>query len=383
MTATFTLRQNLDCTPEAAWHLLTDPDQMCRWSTAPITPISLGPQDRPDTAGALRMVTLPGGRIRLREVVEYAEFPRTFRYRVYDGGPLLVEHRGEQRVVETSEGVEVQWTVDMTLFPRPLSHLMAWQIRREVQRSLTEMESLARDLDTATLTSPDELPRRTAHNLDDLVSSALEIRVLQQEIADELAGADDPKQWFARVYQYVTETMIEAATGRLELGLTHPDWVLALIPVFHRYYAGNLDAYRNGGVVEDAWQGAWSTCEIVDPDRPHEPVVKGLLAGVAAHIDADLPRALAALHLDRYPDRDLREFRPDYLRLAPVFTVASDRLLADLPRSHKPWWTSIAGRVNTGMRDSLLARTGYDVSRHRVQAFEAAVQRASSQTGPS
>ncbi len=234
MTATFTLRQNLDCTPEAAWHLLTDPDQMCRWSTAPITPISLGPQDRPDTAGALRMVTLPGGRIRLREVVEYAEFPRTFRYRVYDGGPLLVEHRGEQRVVETSEGVEVQWTVDMTLFPRPLSHLMAWQIRREVQRSLTEMESLARDLDTATLTSPDELPRRTAHNLDDLVSSALEIRVLQQEIADELAGADDPKQWFARVYQYVTETMIEAATGRLELGLTHPDWVLALIPVFHR-----------------------------------------------------------------------------------------------------------------------------------------------------
>ncbi|MCZ0911310.1 DUF5995 family protein, partial [Gordonia amicalis] len=99
-------------------------------------------------------------------------------------------------------------------------------------------------------------------------------------------------------------------------------------------------------------------------------------AGVSAHIEADLPRALAEVHLDRYPNRDLREFRPDYLRLAPVFTVASDRLLADLPRSHKPWWAGIAGRFNTQFRDALLARTGYDVARHRVRSFERAVELA-------
>ncbi|MEO9328911.1 DUF5995 family protein [Gordonia aurantiaca] len=374
MTATFTLRQQLTCTPEAAWQLLTDPDQMCRWSTAPITLISPGPHERADTAGALRMVTLPGGRVRLREVVEQAEFPRLFRYRVYAGGPLLLDHRGEQRIVETVDGVEVRWRVDMSLFPAPLSRVMANRIRREVEHSLHTMASLAGDVDPAVVSYPASSTPSAPPDLDDLMSSALEVRELQQKIADDMAGTGDPKQWFARVYQYVTETMIDAATGRLDLGLTHPDWVLALIPVFHGYYAGNLDAYRFGGDVEEPWRIAWSTCEIVDHERPHVPVMKGLLAGVSAHIDADLPRALAALHRDRYPDRDLREFRPDYLRLAPVFTVASDRLLADLPRSHKPWWTGIAGRVNTQVRDALLARTGFDVARHRVHAFDRAVR---------
>ncbi|GAB86248.1 SRPBCC family protein [Gordonia rubripertincta] len=376
MTAGFTLRQKLHCSPAAAWNLLTDPDQMCRWSSAPISPLSSGPQDRFDTPGALRMVTLPGGRAKLREVIEDAEFPTTFRYRVYDGGPLLVDHHGHQELVETSDGVEVHWTVHMTLFPGVLSHVMARKIRGEVQRSLEVMATIATELDDAPLIPPSTHPRREPDDLDDLVASALAIRDLQQQIADDLAGSDDPKQWFARVYQYVTETMIDAATGRLELGLTHPDWVLAIIPVFHDYFARNLHAYRSGGDVEEPWQIAWSTCEIVNPEKPHLPVMEGLLAGVSAHIEADLPRALAQVHLDRYPDRDLREFRPDYLRLAPVFTIASDRLLADLPRSHKPWWAGIAGRFNTQFRDALLARTGYDVARHRVRAFERAVELA-------
>ena len=32
-------------------------------------------------------------------------------------------------------------------------------------------------------------------------------------------------------------------------------------------------------------------CEREDPDDPARPVMAGLLAGVSAHIDADLPRA--------------------------------------------------------------------------------------------
>lgn len=377
MTATFTLTQILDCSPEIAWHSLTDPDQMCRWSTAPISPISLGPQERPDTVGALRMVTLLGGRVKLREVVEHADYPRVFRYRVYDGGPLLMDHRGEQQIVEVSRGVEVRWTVEMTLFPRPLSHVMARQVRREVQRSLLALASIAPGANIpARQTLPLSRSGQDVSDLDVLVQAALAVRGVQRAIADELAGADDPKQWFARVYQYVTEAMIDAATGHLDLGLTNPDWVLAIIPAFHDYYARNLDAYRHGGDVEKPWQIAWSTCEIVDADTPHRPVMNGLLAGVSAHIDADLPRAIAQLHLERYPHRDLREFRPDYLRLAPVFTIASDRLLDELPRSHKPWWSGIAGRVNSQIRDVLLARTGYDVARHRVSAFDHAVHRA-------
>ena len=77
MTARFTLTRVLDCPAETAWRLLTDPEQMNKWSTARIDLVDGGPGDRPDTAGALRMVTLPDGKRKLREVVEYADEPRS------------------------------------------------------------------------------------------------------------------------------------------------------------------------------------------------------------------------------------------------------------------------------------------------------------------
>lgn len=374
MTTRFTLRKDLPCTPEVAWELLTDPQHMAHWSTAAIALDAPGADDRPDTVGALRTVTLPGGRVKLREVVECSEFPRRFCYRVYDGGPLLRRHSGEQRIDPTASGCVVTWTVEMDVMPSVLGRVLAQSIRREVRRSLDAAGRIAASL----IVEPRNLDRigrdpASLERLGELTAAANLSRDRQRAIADELAAVDDPKRWFARVYQYVTEEMIVAAADPAALGLEHPDWVLALIPVFHTYFEENLENYRQGVPCEEPWQRAWSTCEESDPKQPALPVMKGLIAGVAAHIEADLPRTLARVHGEEFSDRDLREFRPDYLRLAPIFSVASDRLLADLPRSHKPWWVAPATRIHPQIRDTLIAKTTYDVGRNRLKAFALAL----------
>ncbi|WP_132994087.1 SRPBCC family protein [Gordonia zhaorongruii] len=363
-TVTFELTQNLRCTPGQAWQLLTDPTQMNRWSTAKITLADGGVDDLPNTAGALRTVTLPGGRARLKEVVEHSEAPFRLDYRVHDGGPALLHHLGRQRIDPSPAGCTITWTVEMRLVSTVATRLLASRVRAQVAESL---ELLSR------LDPPDEkplapIPVRVAANTAAPRRAALAVLESQRDLADRLAASDDPKQWFARVYSYVTQEMIDACPG-----LANPDWVLRLIPVFDEYYTRSLLAFERGEECEPMWQKAWSTCERRDPDNPARPVMAGLLRGVSAHIDADLPRAIADVHSRYYSDRDLREFRPDYLRLAPVFTAASDRLLHDLPRSHKPWWTTAASRIHPQVRDALLARRGYDVGKHRFRAFAAAV----------
>lgn len=371
MSASFQHRRELACSPATAWRLLTDPEQMNRWSAAPITLSDSGIGDRPDAVGALRVVTLPGGRSRLREVVELAEFPRHFVYRVHDGGPLLLSHRGEQTIEPTAEGCQLTWTVDVSL-AGGLSRPVARTIAKQVGASLDALAAIAPGEPPSDDPGPpaDRPAAPSWSELSALRSRACDCLDAQTGIADRLAADDDPKQWFARVYQYVTQEMIAVADRAG--ALRNPDWVLALIPVFHQYFAANLAAYENGAACTPAWQRAWSLCEREDPDHPERPVMRGLLAGVSAHIDDDLPKTLAEVAAACYPDRDLREFRPDYLRLAPVFTAASDRLLADLPRSHKPWWTPIAARVHPQVRDDLLGRKGFHVGRQRLKAFAAA-----------
>ena len=415
MTARFRHVRELPCSPEEAWAWLTDPELMNEWSTAPIALSSAGVGDRADGVGALRTVTLPTGGTKLREVVEVSEFPHRFVYRVHDGGPLLLNHRGEQVIEPADSGCRVTWTVDMHLVGG-LSKPFAKLVGKQVGESLDKLRSLSRSKSRTPLVEPVEASSRpvslSKRDLSELKAAAEASRDEQKQIADELAASNDPKQWFARVYQYVTEEMIAVATapappvepveargpkrllnlvpeyrersssieGRTPLvepveasSLDNPDWVLALIPTFHDYFTKALRQYQAGEECRGSWQKAWSICERDDPKHPERPVMRGLLAGVSAHIDTDLPDALLDVHRESYADRDLREFRPDYLRLAPVFTAASDRLLADLPSSHKPWWTPVATKIHPKVRDELLGRQGYHVGKHRLKAFERAI----------
>ncbi|MBN9635639.1 MAG: SRPBCC family protein [Actinobacteria bacterium] len=376
MTARFVLQRVLPISPEVTWRLITEPSQMNRWSTAAISANAAGVYDRMDAVGALRHVDLPYQMGRLREVVEYNVYPRIFRYRVYDGGPLLIAHHGEQRIADHPTGCVLTWAVELDLISGVASHALARVIRHQVSESLDTMVEIAASGPPLPGDGPPALspPPMDRLAISDLITAARRCLDDQRATADRLAAAGDPKQWFARVYQYVTEEMISAVDGDSPLPLGNPDWVMTLIPTFHDYFRRNLDSYERDEPTEHAWQIAWSTCEEHNPNKPFLPVMKGLLAGVSAHIDADLPRALADVALEHYPDRDLREFRSDYLRLAPIFTTASERLLADLPRDHKPWWTPAATRVHPQLRDALLARNGYHVGRHRVRAFAEAVK---------
>ncbi|MBE5463022.1 DUF5995 family protein [Mycobacteroides abscessus] len=376
MTARFVVRRVIACSPESLWPLITDPDHMNRWSTAAITAKARGAAERVDAVGALRVVDLPNRMGRLHEVVEYSQYPRVFRYRVFDGGPLLVAHCGEQRIAGHPDGCELIWTVEIKLVSRLASYALAHVICKQVRESVELMAEIAAidppsSADGPPAFNPSPVAR---HTLSDLIAAAQRCRDDQQSTADRLAAAADPKQWFARVYQYVTEEMISAAAGDTPLVLDNPDWVLTLIPTFHEYFRRNLDSYERGGPTEDAWQLAWSTCERHDPNKPFVPVMKGLIAGVSAHIDADLPRALADVAREHYLERDLREFRPDYLRLGPIFMTAADKLLADLPRNHKPWWMPLANRVHPQLRDALVSKRGYQVGRHRLDAFARAIE---------
>ncbi|WP_346425987.1 DUF5995 family protein [Williamsia sp. 1135] len=130
-------------------------------------------------------------------------------------------------------------------------------------------------------------------DLQTLRATAISTLAEQQSIAADLRDDDDPKQWFARVYAIVTEEMI----GLVDRGdLQYPDWALRLIPDFHVHYLRNLQGYKRGEEIEGPWQVAWSRCEQTDPRRPILPIISGMLAGVRAHIESDLPRSLAAVY---------------------------------------------------------------------------------------
>ena len=176
------------------------------------------------------------------------------------------------------------------------------------------------------------------------------------------------------MYQYVTEAQREhCRAGRA----THRAWVMRLIPRFHEYYVGNLRAHlgKAPGGAESHWQVAFGAM-----DRAHSgsETVRGLLFGVAAHIEDDLPRALAEVYRRHYAGRcDFVRFRADYLLMASIFQRASERLVAEMPSDFLPLYLRVLEPVlPIEVKNNILNRY-YDVPRKREQAFERGARLAS------
>ena len=356
------VRQHLGAPPASVWRLIGEPDQMNRWSTAPIGLRSPGEGGRPNGVGAMRTVGLLGAT--LVEVVRVAEPPNRLAYTVVGGVVGLRRHEGELVLQDSGDGgCDLTWTVDLEFaLPGPAA-LASRAIERQLRTSVAAM---------AALSPPDPSPAtlslvRSPTDLRPLRDAADDVLAEQRGIADRLAAAGDAKQWFARVYQYVTEEQL----AHLDRGeVDHPDWVLRLIPAFHTHYARNLAAFEADGEPDPMWANAWGLAERAGRTGSTVDIVKGLLLGVAAHIEADLVQALTAVHAEAFADRDHVVFRADYLRMAPVFTIASDRLMDDMPRSFVPLWLQGARRVLPAeLRDPLMRRY-YDVPRRRLEAFD-------------
>ncbi len=363
-----TFERDLRVTPATAWQLLTEPALMNRWSSAHIESLALGDGGHPAAVGALRRVHLPYRGGVLTEVIDRAEPPYLLEYRVVSGAP--VRHHGG--TISISEHGHLRWTVEIEPYTRalvpPIWAMLQWELRRSLDR-LAAID----ELDPASAGLSVEPPLRDIDadtDLPALHAQAVEVATRQSMLADELLLAGDPRGHFARVYQYVTEGLLAAVD---EDRFDHPAWVLRLIPAFDGYFTDNVRA--DPADVEPHWRRAFARMERVRHGSAFETMVQAVVAGMQAHIEDDLPRALGTVYARHYAGRcEHVRFRADYLRMTDIFPAAGDRLMAGLPR----WrWTPTALLISTfapqPLREQLFERRIYPISRNRSRAFDQAV----------
>lgn len=362
------LERELPCSTDVAWTLLTDPASMNLWSRARIEPVAPGDGGHFAGVGALRRVHMPRGGT-LDEVVVRADAPHRFLYRVLPNG-MVREHRGEIAFAPSADGskARVRWTVDARLGYAIVEPLAKRLLLADLGASIDRLASIAEHASAA--------PRPPSRDVDAgvdlarLYAAATESLEEQRALADALDATHDEKRWFTRVYEYVTELMIE---GARQERFVHPAWVLRLVPAFHAYYVDSLRAWMRSDMarVEPHWASAFRATEAAprslgDPERAAGYAVA---KGMQAHIEEDLPRALAVTWAKSYRGLcDYVRFRADYLAMGFVFQGAAARLLERIPTSIRTRVTRLV--LPEPMLDRLTAERHYDLHRQRRKAFE-------------
>jgi hypothetical protein len=363
------LEQQLPCAAEVAWVYLTSPRHMAHWSLAAVRPLAVGDGGGMDGVGALREITLEslGRKLAFKEVIEHSEPAVHLVYRAFAGLPVR-HHRGEITLRPRQGGTHLRWAVSAE-FLIPGSRWVARPILElQLRESLRRLAQCVRSEPALPLATPKPLDER--QELPALYPLAEQCHAEQREMADALEAREDPKYLFTRVYQYVTEAQLAACrTGRAR----HPAWVLRLIPHFHAYYTDNLRSWRgpHPELTEVHWAEAFQSMEVARKKLTPNALTMGLLRGVAAHVEEDLPRALAVVYLKHYARRcDYVRFRADFLLMAGIFHQSADRLLAALPPSALPRAAHVLRAVApVELQDLFLARY-YDLARRRREAFE-------------
>lgn len=124
---------------------------MNTWSEATITPVAPGPDGREDSAGARRRVSVPafGFRSQLEEEAVESEPPARFVYRVIAGGATR-NHRGEITLTNAGDQTVVVWSVRFDGALPGLDRVLGAILRPRLARSLDKLESVLRNLRSAT-----------------------------------------------------------------------------------------------------------------------------------------------------------------------------------------------------------------------------------------
>jgi hypothetical protein len=291
-------------------------------------------------------------------------------YRVVDGLPVR-HHRGEISVAESGDGAEVRWDVEYEFALPGLGPAARAVLLPQLGASLKKLAEVVAVAGGEPCGRCAPAPAEGA--LGPLRERAERVLAAQRALADRLEAADDPKRWFTRVYQYVTESQLRACdTGRV----THRAWVLHLVHRFHHYYADNLARWCGDapGEPEAHWRSAFRAMEHAPRwyADPLTAVSYGLAKGVQAHIEEDLPRALAEVYRWHYASRcDYARLRADYLLMGGVFREASYQLLDRVPRRWFPLYLRVLGpRLPEEFKEALVTRRFYDVRRQRRKAFD-------------
>ncbi len=359
------LSQRVEAPPAAVWPFLTDPSYMNRWSLARIEPVAPGDGGRFDAVGTWRRVFVraPVGHQRLEEAIVAAEWPKRFEYRVIPDA-MIASHRGVITLTPDGDGTLVRWTVDMRLAFRTLEHVAIRVVRPQLAESLAAMAECARGA------APVEVPVDGFVEEGDLAAlerTARETLAAQRTVADALERADDPRRWFTRLYAFTTEAIL----GAYERGeVVHRAWLLRLVPRFHAYYFDNLARDRGtmAGAPEAHWQKAFRAME---QGTAQGRFMRGLREAVRAHIEDDLPRALADVYRASYRGRCAYErFQGDYLLLQKALEEPAVKFLPLVPKTLLPWGFRVAERVTPeAVRRFVRIRDEYDVPTRRREAF--------------
>jgi uncharacterized protein YndB with AHSA1/START domain len=360
--------QHLPASPGAVWPFITDPELMNRWSAAHIDRVAPGDTAMPGDVGELRRVTVRslGKTVHFDEVIEHSEPEKRVVYRIIAGLPVR-HHRGEITLAPERGGTLLRWDVEYAFLLSVMSMGAQAILVPQLRESLGALARVCEDAPTLTYR------RRSWFDEGDddpgVLQEAQRIHEEQRAIADRMEAEGDPKQWFARVYEYVTETQIASCrAGRT----THKGWVLRLIPRFHACYIENLRRFtgEEDGPVEHHWRGAFSAMERAE--SPGEVFAVGLLLGVRAHIEQDLPRMLADVYIEHYARRcGYGRFRADFLLMQGILRRAADRLLKRVSATYLPPLAWMLGpMVPPEARDAVMARRFYNITRARRTAFD-------------
>ncbi len=142
-----------------------------------------------------------------------------------------------------------------------------------------------------------------------------------------LDASCDHRAVFALTYLRTTEEFLRTITSDPGF-FADPAWVNHLDAVFAEQYFRAYDSWEEGGPVPPAWRIAFETAA-----SPNEQGSGDLLLGMNAHINRDLPFALAHVGL---LDRDGAPRKADHDRVNEFLDRVIDPLQIELARRYDP-----------------------------------------------
>lgn len=152
-------------------------------------------------------------------------------------------------------------------------------------------------------------------------------QTLEQDVAwlnqaEAQLGSQDPRSYFLRVYHAVT---LEMPALFEQQQFQNPEWVHRLMLKYVSLYRHALDCHLSQSCeVSPAWQTAFNENQV----GRYQPTVQ-LLISISAHVNRDLPIALAAMDTD-FQDASLHA---DFQKISLIF----QRRMADLIRISKEY----------------------------------------------
>lgn len=307
--------RQLACSPEVAFALLAMPEAVNRWAFGTVRSLALGDGHHPGGVGALREVQYPGWPGSFTEVVEVANPPGRFVWRATSRGPIR-EQRSDLHLSHGPRGTHLRATLEFVFAHQTIEQLARFRLEPGLRESFDNIVK--------------EAERAERHLLPPVrrVDAGVPLTPLQAEAdasldeqwahAESLQAEDSALHWLAWVHAEATRLQLEAVrAGRFQ----HPAWVLRLVPRFHRYHVFALDRARRGVVPEPRWQAAFDAVQ--DPNR----LLDALELSLKAHMEADLPRALAETYVASYQSQcDYDRLRGDFLKMGEVLEGVAPRI---------------------------------------------------------